>query len=115
MSGGDEIMNYGQDTLANCVIDDTYTFYVRKTEKGEWIYDVFRLNIDTMESGSEIGEIDFDKSYLHLIADTSDWFIGRKLPDSIEGYMGGNPYTFYKISKEDYYNGDWEKAVKLHL
>lgn len=109
--GKDGLMYYGQSFCDNYVIDNSFIFYLEKIS--EHSYDVFRFNLDTMQSSPKITEIGDD--YFHLIADTPDMFIGRMSITSIEQYTGGSPYTIYKISKEDYCNGDLDKAVKLRL
>ncbi len=104
------IMYYGQNTYDNSVVDGSSFFYIKNTS--EHSADAFLFNLDTRQSSDKITELGDDN--LHLIAETSDMFICRTQV-TIAQFTGTNLYTMYKISKEDYYNGDLDKAVKLNL
>lgn len=103
-------MYYGQNTYDNSVVDGSSFFYIKNTS--EHSADAFLFNLDTRQSSDKITELGDDN--LHLIAETSDMFICRTQV-TIAQFTGTNLYTMYKISKEDYYNGDLDKAVKLNL
>lgn len=72
--------------------------------------DYFEYDLKTGESSPKLFDLMYGGDF-HVLGETPDLFIARKYTE----VMGVPTYEAYKISKEDFYAGKLDKAVKLKL
>lgn len=106
-SGGPALYGVGQ--YSPCIYDGSKFLYVTYENLKDPI-SYYEFDLDTMESSDKITEMTSGGDF-HILGDTSDMFIARKSVSGFETFG----YEIYKISKEDFFAGKLDKAVKLRL
>lgn len=101
----------GDDGEYNTHIYDNSKFlYCLYGEKDGDPMDFFEYDLETGESSEKLYELVYGGDF-HVLGKTSDMFIVRKPYELLDTYG----YEAYKISKDDYYAGRLDKAIKLKL
>lgn len=101
---------YGGDGEYTPAIYDGSKFLYVTYENVTEPMDYLEFNLDTMESSSKLFELMYGSDF-HILKDTPDMFVARKYID----VPGDSIYTIYIITKEDFYDGNLNKAIKLRL
>lgn len=102
---------YGNISSLSVIFDESDFLYV--TYNGEESMNIYKFDLDTMESSSKLTEEPLPVT-MQVLADSQNMFIIKKY-NLTAAVLGKYSSNLYKISKEDYYNGNFDKAVRLKL
>lgn len=102
---------YGNASPNSVIFDDSQFLYITYNE--EKSMNIFKFDLETMKSSPKLTEESLPAT-MQILSDAQDMFIIKKYnPAAI--VVGDYASNLYKIYKEDYYNGNFDKAVKLNL